>query len=162
MSISGIGYHYNQNNTTTIKNHKLTTDSYLPKNDIQEQTNPRETIQNTSVQDIYEANKARCSRKEQEGEEEENMQKQADSARQKEKSKEGDSDEKKTDTEIIVKPDGSKIMMTTILVGDMETVMSMEIAKPTNILEGNTSGTIDNPNMMVSDTSTMIEATPDK
>lgn len=298
MSISGIGYHYYQNNTTANRNNQTKTGSYLPKNDAWEQESPGKTTRNASAWDIYEAYKAGSSYKERVRKEEnsipgenslqvwfgdktleewartdpkytdtktgfswyvrdgkhpymtgedaekfkqmcretgeswlkkfaemtgmiqhlddnttayvgtngtaikskdgkelfidtssfsydmimnlfknrpdngnyfdtgywqENIQKAQSSAKESsEEEKPSDSDEQKTDTEIIVKPDGSKIMMTTIRVGGMETVMSMEIAKPTNILEGNTGGTIDNPNMMISDTSPMIESTPNK
>ncbi len=79
-----------------------------------------------------------------------------------EEEKPADLDEQETDTEIIVKPDGSKVMMTTIRVGGMETVMSMEIAKATDYPMGNPAGNIDDPNIMVSDTSDAIESTPDK
>jgi len=79
-----------------------------------------------------------------------------------EEEKPADLDEQETDTEIIVKPDGSKVMMTTIRVGGMETVMSMEIAKATDYHMGNPAGNIDDPNIMVSDTNDAIESTPDK
>ena len=41
------------------------------------------------------------------------------------------SDEGQTKSEIVVRPDGSRILMITMSIGDMETVMSIEIAEPT-------------------------------
>lgn len=40
-------------------------------------------------------------------------------------------DEEKTKTEIVVRPDGSKILMITVDVGGQEAVTSVELAKPT-------------------------------
>lgn len=76
--------------------------------------------------------------------------------------KQNEPDGQKTDTEIIVRPDGSKIMMITVWVGGTETVMSTEITKPTNILEGDSGRTVDDSNVMVSDTSAAIESAPEK
>lgn len=41
------------------------------------------------------------------------------------------SDEEETKTEIIVKPDGSKVLMITVTVGGQEAVTSVELSKPT-------------------------------
>lgn len=38
-----------------------------------------------------------------------------------------------TNTEIIVKPDGSRVLVITMSVGGMETTMSLEISKPTKV-----------------------------
>lgn len=43
--------------------------------------------------------------------------------------------EEKTKTEIVVKPDGSRVLVVTMAVGGMETTMSLEISKPTNELD---------------------------
>ena len=40
-------------------------------------------------------------------------------------------DEEETRTDIVVRPDGSKVLMITVTVGGQETVTSMELAKPT-------------------------------
>lgn len=40
-------------------------------------------------------------------------------------------EESKTDSEVIVKPDGSRVMIMTTQVGEMETVMSLKISEPT-------------------------------
>lgn len=49
------------------------------------------------------------------------------------------SDEKETEnkTDIIVKPDGSRVLVVTMSVGGMETTMSIEISKPTNMRNDN-------------------------
>lgn len=44
-----------------------------------------------------------------------------------------DDEESKTDSEVIVKPDGSRVMVMTTQVGGMETVMSLKISEPTAI-----------------------------
>lgn len=148
MSISRIGYHH-QNYTDACRYHKEKEGFYPYQNDMQGWMDPQRREQNASPQGIYEACKSRTSY--------------AECTIDKEESKEEKQiDEQETDTEIIVKPDGSKVMMTTIRVGGVETVMSMEIAKPTGIPEGNPSGTIDNPNTMISNTNAAIEAVPEK
>ncbi|MEH2941650.1 hypothetical protein VSQ32_01985 [Lachnospiraceae bacterium KK002] len=38
-----------------------------------------------------------------------------------------------TDTDIIVKPDGSRVLVVTVHTGGMETTMSLEISKPTDL-----------------------------
>ncbi len=43
----------------------------------------------------------------------------------------------KSHTEIIVKPDGSRVLVTTMNVGGMETTMSLEISKPTEASNDN-------------------------
>ncbi|MCI9051450.1 MAG: hypothetical protein HFI05_05895 [Lachnospiraceae bacterium] len=45
--------------------------------------------------------------------------------------------ESKTDTEIIVKPDGSRVLVVTMNFGGIETTMSLEISKPTAIQNAN-------------------------
>lgn len=44
--------------------------------------------------------------------------------------------EGKTSTEIIVKPDGSRVLVMTMHIGGMETTMSLEISKPTDLPNG--------------------------
>lgn len=39
----------------------------------------------------------------------------------------------KTDSDIIVKPDGSRVLVMTMRIGGMKTAMSLELSKPTNI-----------------------------
>ncbi len=43
-----------------------------------------------------------------------------------------ESDEEQTKAEIVVKPDGSRVLMITMSIGGMESVMSVEISKPTD------------------------------
>ncbi len=45
-------------------------------------------------------------------------------------------EESRTDTNIIVKPDGSRVLVVTTTIGDMETTMSLEISKPTDMPNG--------------------------
>ncbi len=54
-----------------------------------------------------------------------------------EESESADSQESKSKTEIIVKPDGSRVLVMTMNIGGMETTMSLEISKPTNALNKN-------------------------
>ncbi len=42
----------------------------------------------------------------------------------------------KTESDIIVKPDGSRVLVVTTRVGGMETTMSLEISKPTDMPNG--------------------------
>lgn len=42
--------------------------------------------------------------------------------------------ESETKSDIIVKPDGSRVLVVTVNVGGMETTMSLEISKPTDIV----------------------------
>ena len=42
------------------------------------------------------------------------------------------SEEEETRTEIVVRPDGSKVLMITVVVGGTEAVTCVELAKPTN------------------------------
>lgn len=45
-----------------------------------------------------------------------------------------DNQESETKTDIIVKPDGSRVLVVTMSIGGMETTMSLEISKPTDTL----------------------------
>ena len=46
-------------------------------------------------------------------------------------------EDSETDTEIIVKPDGSRVLVVTMNVGGTETSMTLEISKPTALPNGN-------------------------
>lgn len=48
-------------------------------------------------------------------------------------------EESETDSKIIVKPDGSRVLVTTVNMGGMKMVTSLEISKPTDLV--NTLGT---------------------
>lgn len=54
------------------------------------------------------------------------------------------SQESETTTEIIVKPDGSRVLMMTMSIGGMETTMSLEISKPTEAPNENSEQDADN------------------
>ncbi len=58
-----------------------------------------------------------------------------------------DRQESKTKTEIIVKPDGSRVLVMTMSIGGMETTMSLEISKPTEAPNENSKQDIDNNDM---------------
>lgn len=60
------------------------------------------------------------------------------------------SQESETKTEIIVKPDGSRVLVMTMSIGGMETTMSLEISKPTKATNENSKQDTDN-NMPSSD-----------
>lgn len=51
-----------------------------------------------------------------------------------EEPEQADSPESKTKSDIIVKPDGSKVLVVTMSIGGTETTMSLEISKPTDTL----------------------------
>ena len=48
-----------------------------------------------------------------------------------------DRQESKTKTEIIANPDGSKVLVMTRCIGGMETIMSLEISRPTEVPNDN-------------------------
>ena len=52
----------------------------------------------------------------------------------KEQSKIEENLQTETDSDIIVKPDGSRVLVVTTNIGGMKTTMSLEISKPTNML----------------------------
>ena len=63
-------------------------------------------------------------------------------------------DEEETRTDIVVRPDGSKVLMITVTVGEQEAVTSVELAKPTkgDIPSKDISGNVD-----VNDTTEKLE-----
>ena len=63
-------------------------------------------------------------------------------------------DEEETRTEIVVRPDGSKVLMITVTVGGQEAVTSVELAKPTkeDIPSKDISGDVD-----INDTTEILE-----
>ncbi|MDE7183860.1 MAG: hypothetical protein K2O40_05120 [Lachnospiraceae bacterium] len=62
-----------------------------------------------------------------------------------------DSKEAETKTQIIVQPDGSRVLVMTMSIGGMETAMSLEISKPTEAPNENSKQDTDN-NMLSADT----------
>lgn len=71
-----------------------------------------------------------------------------------EEEKEEMPDEEETRTEIVVRPDGSKVLMITVTVGSQEAVTSVELAKPTkeDIPSKDISGDVD-----INDTTEILE-----
>lgn len=58
--------------------------------------------------------------------------------------KQEDKQESESKTEIIVKPDGSRVLVMTMSIGGMETTMSLEISKPTEAPNENSEQDADN------------------
>ena len=67
-------------------------------------------------------------------EDEKNLKENDDKVMSDEELEKADDQESKTKSDIIVKPDGSRVLVVTMSIGGMETTMSMEISKPTDIL----------------------------
>lgn len=59
--------------------------------------------------------------------------------------------ESETRTDIIVKPDGSRVLVVTMKIGGMETTMSLELSKPTNELNEMRDNTISTDEQAVMD-----------
>lgn len=120
MSVSGIGQNYYQNNVSTNKHNKSRVGQFYPQKQETEVSAPEDTRQNANVQDIYKALKSTNPLLEQE-----------DNDVSDEELKQEDKQESDSKTEIIVKPDGSRVLVMTMSIGGMETTMSLEISKPT-------------------------------
>ena len=120
MSVNGIGHNYYQNNAATNKHNKSRVGQLYPQKQETEVSAPEDTRQNANVQDIYKALKSKNPLLEQE-----------DDDVSDEESKQEDKQESESKTEIIVKPDGSRVLVMTMSIGGMETTMSLEISKPT-------------------------------
>ena len=120
MSVNGIGHNYYQNNAATNKHNKSRVGQLYPQKQETEVSAPEDTRQNANVQDIYKALKSKNPLLEQE-----------DDDVSDEESKQKDKQESESKTEIIVKPDGSRVLVMTMSIGGMETTMSLEISKPT-------------------------------
>lgn len=56
-----------------------------------------------------------------------------------------DETESRTESNIIVKPDGSRVLVVTTEVGGMETTMSLKISEPTDLPNGNANADNRNP-----------------
>ncbi len=66
--------------------------------------------------------------------------------------KQEDKQESESKTEIIVKPDGSRVLVMTMSIGGMETTMSLEISKPTEAPNENAKQETDNTPTAENDT----------
>ncbi len=119
MSVNGIGYNYYQSNVATDRHNKSRVGQFYPQKQETEVSAPEDTRQNANVQDIYKALKSKNPLLEQEEDVSD------------EELKQEDKQESESKTEIIVKPDGSRVLVMTMSIGGMETTMSLEISKPT-------------------------------
>ena len=109
-----------QNNVATNKHNKSRGGQFYPQKQETEASAPEDTRQDANVQDIYKALKSTNPLLEQE-----------DNDVSDEELKQEDKQESESKTEIIVKPDGSRVLVMTMRIGGMETTMSLEISKPT-------------------------------
>ncbi len=141
MSISGIGQNYYQNNVSTNKHNKSRVGQFYPQKQAAEVSAPEDTRQNANVQDIYEALKSTNP-----------LLVQEDNNVSDEELEQVDKQESESKTEIIVKPDGSRVLVMTMSIGGMETTMCLEISKPTEAPIENTKQDTNNTPMAENDT----------
>ena len=141
MSISGIGQNYYQNNVSTNKHNKSRFGQFYPQKQAAEVSAPEDTRQNANVQDIYEALKSTNP-----------LLVQEDNNVSDEELEQVDKQESESKTEIIVKPDGSRVLVMTMSIGGMETTMSLEISKPTEAPNENAKQETDNTPTAENDT----------
>ena len=133
MSVNGIGQNYYQNNVSTNKYNRSRAGQFYPQKQAAEESAPAGTRQNANVQDIYDALKPTNPLMEQE-----------DSDTSDEELEQVDKQESESKTDIIVKPDGSRVFVMTVSIGGMETTMSLEISKPTEAPNKNAEHDTDN------------------
>ena len=119
MIVNGIGHNYYRNNVAADRHNKSRVGQFYPQKQETEVSAPEDTRQNANVQDIYKALKSKNPLLEQEEDVSD------------EELKQEDKQESESKTEIIVKPDGSRVLVMTMSIGGMETTMSLEISKPT-------------------------------
>ncbi len=62
-----------------------------------------------------------------------------------------DKEESKTESDVVVKPDGSRVLMVTMDMGGMESTMSLELSKPTNQPDDVRTESVQQDDMMLSD-----------
>ncbi len=141
MSISGIGQNYYQNNVSTNKHNKSRVGQFYPQKQAAEVSAPEDTRQNANVQDIYEALKSTNP-----------LLVQEDNNVSDEELEQVDKQESESKTEIIVKPDGSRVLVMTMSIGGMETTMCLEISKPTEAPNENSKQDTNNTPMAENDT----------
>ncbi len=141
MSVSGIGHNYYQNNVATNKHNKSRVGQFYPQKQAAEVSAPEDTRQNANVQDIYEALKSTNP-----------LLVQEDNNVSDEELEQVDKQESESKTEIIVKPDGSRVLVMTMSIGGMETTMCLEISKPTEAPTENTKQDTNNTPMAENDT----------
>ena len=141
MSVSGIGHNYYQNNVAANKHNKGRVGQFSPQKQETEVSASEDTRQNANVQNIYKALKSTNPLLEQE-----------DNDVSDEELKQEDKQESESKTEIIVKPDGSRVLVMTMSIGGMETTMSLEISKPTEAPNENSEHDINNTPAAENDT----------
>ena len=141
MSVSGIGHNYYQNNVAANKHNKGRVGQFSPQKQETEVSASEDTRQNANVQDIYKALKSTNP-----------LLKQEDNNGSDEELKQEDKQESESKTEIIVKPDGSRVLVMTMSIGGMETTMSLEISKPTEAPNENSEHDINNTPAAENDT----------
>ena len=139
MSVNGIGYNYYQNNVAADRHNKSRVGQFYPQKQETEVSAPEDTRQNANVQDIYKALKSKNPLLEQEDVSDEEL-------------KQEDKQESESKTDIIVKPDGSRVLVMTMSIGGMETTMSLEISKPTEAPNENAKQETDNTPTAENDT----------
>jgi hypothetical protein len=120
MTINGVGQNYYQNNVLENKCNRSRAGQFCPQKQAAEAPAPEGTRQNANVQEIYDAFKSTNPLLEQE-----------DSDVSDEELEQVNKQESESKTDIIVKPDGSRVLVMTMSIGGMETTMSLEISKPT-------------------------------
>ena len=141
MSVTGIGYNYYQSNVAADRHNKSRVGQFYPQKQETEVSAPEDTRQNANVQDIYKALKSTNPLLEQE-----------DNDVSDEELKQEDKQESESKTEIIVKPDGSRVLVMTMSIGGMETTMTLEISKPTEAPTENAKQDTNNMPMAENDT----------
>ena len=128
MGISGIGQSYYQNNAAAPNRYnKSNVGQFYQQKQAAGASASERARQNADVQDVYEAFKSRVPNE-----------------YVKEQNSLEDVRESETKTEIIAKPDGSRVLVMTMSIGGMETTMSLEISKPTEAPNENSEQDTDN------------------
>lgn len=126
MSINGIGANYYQSNISKNKHNRSNAGQFYQQKQVAEASAFERTRQNANIQEFTLKKFAEMTGAIQQV----------------------DRQEAETKTEIIAKPDGSRVLVMTMSIGGMETTMSLEISKPTEAPNENSKQ--DNENNMPS------------
>lgn len=111
MSINGIGANYYQSNISKNKHNRSNAGQFYQQKQVAEASAFERTRQNANIQEFTLKKFAEMTGAIQQV----------------------DRQEAETKTEIIAKPDGSRVLVMTMSIGGMETAMSLEISKPTEV-----------------------------
>ena len=111
MSINGIGANYYQSNISKNKHNRSNAGQFYQQKQVAEASAFERTRQNANIQEFMLKKFAEMTGAIQQV----------------------DRQEAETKTEIIAKPDGSRVLVMTMSIGGMETAMSLEISKPTEV-----------------------------